>query len=634
MESVRSRIVALAGRRARLQLARALWVSSAILVAGGAILFTFYLSSFGDSTRAASDLAELRTYAQRVALAANMSVDGDGAEMLEESIVEAELRTAGLSDYLSRVFADGEADGMLTEVKDAWATTAETARQFADGDAEFENVVAAADETGIAVDELLSALAARSESRTDQFRLVLQASVLLLVMGGILSASALLRQRRRVREMDALTGVLSRDRFREQLAFELLNQRGASNLAVAVVDIDRFRRINQTLGAEQGDRVLRDVARRIQDALPRGACVGRRGGDEFLLMLPDQDAEGSRDIARGILAALDRPLAYQSGELRAGVSIGLALAPHDGSNAAALLSAADVARDGAKADGGGTYRFADRGASTPEEDTLALEVELRHALENEEFELFYQPQIDVESGDIVGAEALLRWRSPQRGLVSPDRFIPLLEESRLIVPVGNWAIRRAAQQAREWIDLRDEPFRIAVNVSARQLFQSDLVAAVRGALAESGLPAENLELEVTETVAIQSPDEAVRVLEEIADLGVLSSLDDFGTGHSWLNHLKLLPKMSLKIDRSFVSGITENAEDRAIVAGLVTVAHTLQRTVVAEGVERASQLALLEEMHCDVAQGYYFSRPVPAEDFETLLLRDLPWAPRRALVAA
>lgn len=244
--------------------------------------------------------------------------------------------------------------------------------------------------------------------------------------------------------------------------------------------------------------------------------------------------------------------------------------------------------------------------------------------------MFYQPQVEVRSGEIVGAEALLRWRSAERGLVEPDRFIPLLEESRLILPVGAWAIHAAAQQAKRWLDLGHRPFRVAVNVSARQLFQSDLVLTVQDALRESQLPPSSLELEVTETVAIQDPDEAVRVLEELAALGVQSALDDFGTGHSWLSQLRLLPKMSLKIDRSFVGGITENAEDRAIVAGLVTVAHTLERTVVAEGVERAAQLAMLEEMNCDIAQGFYFSAALPADEFTDLLQREHPGAPASA----
>jgi EAL domain-containing protein (putative c-di-GMP-specific phosphodiesterase class I) len=356
--------------------------------------------------------------------------------------------------------------------------------------------------------------------------------------------------------------------------------------------------------------------------------IARRGGDEFLVLVDDCPRDQARDLADAVLEALDRPLIYGSGQVRVGVSIGLALAPDDGEDRELLLDAADHARDDAKLDGGGTYRFA-RGDAPPTRsgDALQLELELRRALEREEFELFYQPQVDVHSGDIVGAEALLRWHSPNRGLVDPDRFIPLLEESRLIVPVGAWTIAQATRQARAWTDARGRPFRVAVNVSARQLYQSNLVPTVRKALADAALPANQLELEVTETVAIQNPEEAVRVLEELTAIGVRCALDDFGTGHSWLRHLRLLPTMSMKIDRSFVGGITENPEDLAIVAGLVTVAHTLQRTVVAEGVERAAQLTALEEMHCDVAQGYFFSPPVTARDFSTFLFRKHPWLP-------
>ncbi len=630
MRTNQSGVVVAIARLARLDLARYVWLIGGLVIALAAFLFLFHLSRVNDATRAASDLAELRTYAQKVALAAEMTSHDEDLTMLEDSILQAETQTSELPVYLERILDDEEADALLADVKDAWATTADTARSYVSGDEEFDAVIAAADDTGVAVDDLLTVLTERSESRADQTRTVLQAGIVLLALGALIFGGTLLRQRRRAAEMDALTGVLSRDRFRSHLTVALLNRRPSDSVAVAIVDIDRFRRINETLGSEQGDRVLRDIARRIQDTLPRDACVGRRGGDEFLVLLPGADIEGARDAAQAILESLDQPLTYQTGELRAGVSIGLAVAPRDGTETTALILAAVGARDRAKRDGGGTYGFATGDAVGPVENTLELEVELRRALDNDEFLLYYQPQIDVESGAIVGAEALLRWRSPSRGLVSPERFIPLLEETRMIVPVGGWAIREAAAQAKQWLDLRNQPFRVAVNVSARQLFQSDLVTTVRDALETSGLPASCLELEVTETVAIQNPEEAVRVLEDLAALGIQSSLDDFGTGHSWLSHLRLLPKMSLKIDRSFVAGITRNAEDRAIVAGLVTVAHTLERTVVAEGVERAAELALLEEMHCDVAQGYYFSRPVPAEEFTNLLQRTHPWMPASA----
>lgn len=618
--------------QARAHLAGGLGVSAGLIVTAAALLFLVQLSTLNDSSRAASELSDLRTYAQQVALAAELTGHDGDISRLENSILDAEVQGSRLGEYLDHVLGETESTRIQGEVDAAWDGTVAASRAFVLGNVEFEAVVDAADDTAIAVDDALAILTTRSEGRTQQLRSALQGSVVLLILGALASAGAVLRQRRRASEVDALTGVLARDRFRSQLALALLNSHRSSDTAVAVIDVDRFRRINDTLGAEQGDRVLRDVARRIQDALPRDASVGRRGGDEFLVLLPGQDAEEARATAQTILGALDQPLVYQTGELRAGVSIGLAVAPRDGVDAKVLLEAADGARDDAKVDGGGTYRFARGGSATAVGgDALALEVELRRALERDQFELYYQPQISVATGEIVGAEALLRWHSPERGLVAPDRFIPLLEESRLIVPVGSWAIREAAVQANEWLQLRDQPFRIAVNVSARQLFQSDLVATVRDALEVSGLPPTSLELEVTETVAIQNPDEAVRILEAIAALGVQSALDDFGTGHSWLTHLKLLPKMSLKIDRSFVSGITKNAEDRAIVAGLVTVAHTLQRTVVAEGVERAAELAMLEEMRCDIAQGFYFSRAVPAAEFRELLLREHSWAPSTAV---
>lgn len=342
----------------RARFARALWAAAVLVAAAAALLLMLDLSSMNDSTRAATALADLRTSAQRVALAADLSAHGDSPIKLDESIRNAERRTAELPDYLDGALDGAEAEQMLDEIEVAWAETAASAYAFLAGEAAFETVVAAADGTGAEVDELLGVLAERSEARTTRLRTLVQGATVLLVLGGIAFAAAALRQRRRAAEVDALTGVLARDRFRAELSIALINMRRTSSLAVAIIDVDRFRRINETLGAGQGDRVLRDVARRIQDALPRGASVGRRGGDEFLVLLPDTDVDGSREIAQGILESLDQPLVYQTGELRAGVSIGLAVAPRDGREVQTLIQAADGARDAAKTDGGGTYRFA------------------------------------------------------------------------------------------------------------------------------------------------------------------------------------------------------------------------------------------------------------------------------------
>jgi diguanylate cyclase (GGDEF)-like protein len=616
------------GRPMRVRLARVLSLVTGLIVVAATLLLLMQLSTVTDSTRAATDLAELRTRAQRVALAAELAGQEADSETLEVALASAEDVLARLPDHLYPAIGEERAGLRLASVHASWDRLAGLARAYLEGDTDLGQVIAAADATGVAVGGLMAVVTDHSEASAARLRSVLLVEASLLAVGMVLFAASLVVGRRRSTDVDPLTGVLTRDRFRGQVDVALLNRRGWATLAIAVIDIDRFRRINQTLGAEQGDRVLRDVARRIQDVLPRDATLGRRSGDEFLLLLPGRDPQAVREVVAAILGVLDQPLVYQTGELRAGVSIGIALAPRDGTAYPALLHAADQARDAAKAEGGGTYRFADGGAAEARhDDTLQLEIELRRALEQGEFELYYQPQVSVRSGEIVGAEALLRWRSPTRGLVSPERFVPLLEESRLIVPVGQWVIQTAARQARAWVDLCDRPFRIAVNVSARQLFQSDLVTTVRRAIADSGLQPENLDLEVTETVAIRHTDEAVRVLDEIAALGVRSSLDDFGTGHSWLGHLRLLPHMSLKVDRSFIAGLTRNEEDRAIVAGLITVAHTLRRTVIAEGVERAAELTMLEDMGCDVAQGYFFSRPLPAHQFEALLQRERPWMP-------
>jgi EAL domain-containing protein (putative c-di-GMP-specific phosphodiesterase class I) len=347
-------------------------------------------------------------------------------------------------------------------------------------------------------------------------------------------------------------------------------------------------------------------------------------GDEFLLLLPGVGYARARAVAERVQAGLELPFVYETGEVVVTVSIGVAIAPVHGRDAAALVRMASSGRDRAKVEGGNAVRVADTTASH-DGGALQLEVELRQAIQNEEFELFYQPQVAVPSQEIVGAEALVRWRSPERGLVMPGEFIGALEQTGLIVPLGDWVVRQAAAQAAAWSRLRPGEFRVAVNVSARQLYHGDLLRTVREALAESELSPERLEVEVTETVAIQNPERAVSLLESLQEMGVHVSLDDFGTGHSWLNQLKRLPAMSLKIDRSFVAGVVEEAQDRAIVAGLIAVAHTLGLGVVAEGVERADQLAVVEEMQCDLVQGFYFSPAVPADEFELLLIGRPPW---------
>jgi diguanylate cyclase (GGDEF)-like protein len=602
------------------------------VVAGGALLLAAFsglrlLASFDDRSTATTELAMLHADVERIALAAEIADRQQDPAVLERAIDVGSdnldhLRIAALP------LTDRIGPGALARLQRTWATTIRAARDLVANQGDSPDLVAATDAVNASIADLMARFTALESSHLAFQRRATFAGLTAFAVGALAALGAFRLEVRSGADLDPLTGALSRDRFHRLLGRTLRRRTPGRQVAVILIDIDRFRRINQTLGVRDADRVLRDLPRRVGSALPPGAVIARRGGDEFLVLVDDCPRDQARDLADAVLEALDRPLIYGSGQVRVGVSIGLALAPDDGEDRELLLDAADHARDDAKLDGGGTYRFA-RGDAPPTRsgDALQLELELRRALEREEFELFYQPQVDVHSGDIVGAEALLRWHSPNRGLVDPDRFIPLLEESRLIVPVGAWTIAQATRQARAWTDARGRPFRVAVNVSARQLYQSNLVPTVRKALADAALPANQLELEVTETVAIQNPEEAVRVLEELTAIGVRCALDDFGTGHSWLRHLRLLPTMSMKIDRSFVGGITENPEDLAIVAGLVTVAHTLQRTVVAEGVERAAQLTALEEMHCDVAQGYFFSPPVTARDFSTFLFRKHPWLP-------
>ena len=438
-----------------------------------------------------------------------------------------------------------------------------------------------------------------------------------------------MRERRsaeRVEELqvrDAVTGLPNGQLFAERVqdAFDRREADGAlaQPLAVAVINLDRFKRINDSFGHQFGDRLLRDVASRIDLVIQYPHTLARRGADEFLLLLPSAGRVRAERVAKSILKALDWPFQFDEQELRATASVGIALAPEHGDTPDILIRRAESAKDVAKEEGGDRLRIyeADRGLRS--EVQIALEVQLRHALDRDEFVLHYQPQVDVQTGEIVAAEALMRWNAPGRGLVPPADFIPLLEETGLIVPVGEWALRTGAEQLREWPDAVTAGFRLAMNVSARQLLDSEFVDVVRRILEETGIPGSALEIEVTETVAMRNPAVAVKVLEDLGALGVSAALDDFGTGHSSLSHLRQLPSHVLKIDRSFISRLVDNAADRMIVTGVTELAHSLGRTVVAEGVETEQQLEALREIKCELAQGFLFSKPIPAEEFGLLL---------------
>ena len=420
---------------------------------------------------------------------------------------------------------------------------------------------------------------------------------------------------------DMLTGLANRFSLDARLAQSLADsRRNGHGLAVLFLDLDRFKHINDSLGHQVGDCLLKEVAERLRHTVRDADIVARQGGDEFVVVIQGISSSArAAHVAEKILTRLSAPYETGGAELHTTPSIGIALYPEDGEDAAELLRCADTAMYHAKALGRANYQFFTEEMNRSATERLDLEHKLRRALQQGEFELWYQPQLGAADGRVRGVEALVRWRHPEDGLIPPFRFIPLAEETGLIVELGKWVLREACRQARAWLDRGLPSLRMSVNLSTRQLMHAGLAEAVDEALADSELPASQLELEITESSVMERPNDAIPVLGGLKRLGVRLAIDDFGTGYSSLSYLKLFPLDHLKIDRSFVSDIEHDANDAAIVAAAVSMAHNLGLSVIAEGVETAVQVARLSELGCDELQGYHFSRPLPADEAEDWL---------------
>ncbi len=394
-------------------------------------------------------------------------------------------------------------------------------------------------------------------------------------------------------------------------------------VAVLFIDLDRFKIINDTLGHDSGDELLKVVARRLDEAVRPGDTVGRYGGDEFVIVLANvAHIDDVTRVVNKILGQLSPAITIGGRELFVTPSIGITLFPFDDDTSDDLLRNADSAMYDAKEQGGNTFRFYTAEMNARAERRLTLETGLRHALERGEFLLHYQPQVNLVSGEILGAEALIRWQHPDWGLISPAEFIPLAEETGLILPIGEWVLAEACAQTRVWHNAGHAGLKIAVNLSSRQLSQKNLVEAVATTLTRCAVARGTLELEITESLLMQDLEQTAGTLEALAALGVTISMDDFGTGYSSLSYLKRLPIDVLKIDQSFVRDISSDPDDAAIVHAIIAMAHSLNIRVIAEGVETAEQLAFLRQHRCDGMQGYYFSRPLPPAQFAELLQRE------------
>ncbi|HUF80785.1 MAG TPA: EAL domain-containing protein, partial [Burkholderiales bacterium] len=415
---------------------------------------------------------------------------------------------------------------------------------------------------------------------------------------------------------DPLTGLPNRRHFQEALSEGVARaERAGHGLGVLFVDLDRFKNINDALGHTAGDSVLKTCAQRFAHALRESDLIAHISGDEFVVLLERcSDATAAVAVARKLLEAAGKPLLVHGQEISITASIGIALFPADGVDGETLLKHADIALFRAKEQGRNTYQFYSAQMNTGTAERLALESKLRHALERGELSVHYQPKLDIRTQQVAGAEALLRWTHPELGAISPADFIPLAEETGLIVPIGAWVLREATAQARRWQESGMPGVRVAVNLSARQFRDPALGQHVARALAEAGLDPRLLELEITESMVMQEPEKATALLKELKAMGLYLSIDDFGTGYSSLAYLKRFPIDSLKIDRSFIKGIPADTDDLAITQAVIAMAHGLRLRTVAEGVETEEQLDWLKRFGCEEIQGYLFSKPLPAEE--------------------
>ena len=424
---------------------------------------------------------------------------------------------------------------------------------------------------------------------------------------------------------DTLTGLPNRLLFRDRIGVALAHaRRTRRSAAVVFLDLDQFKLVNDTLGHTVGDGLLHAVAERLVRCVRAEDTVARMGGDEFTILLADlHDNRAASTVASKILETISSPIVVEHHELFITTSIGIALFPEDGEDAESLLKSADRAMYRAKEMGRNNYQFATQAGEDISAERLSLERSMRYASRRDEFIVHYQPMIEIASSRVVGAEALIRWKHPVRGLMQPGEFIPIAEQSGLILPMGEWVLRSACDQMKRWHRAGNEHLHIAVNLSARQFQQPDLADVVGRVLDETGLPSSALDIEITESTAMQNAELTLSTLNKLKQMGVRISIDDFGTGYSSLSYLKRFPIDTVKIDHDFVRDVAHDGNDAAIVSAIISMARALKLHVVAEGVEDEEQLAFLRRHECEFVQGYYYGRPVPAEEFEAVLAREV-----------
>jgi diguanylate cyclase (GGDEF)-like protein len=448
--------------------------------------------------------------------------------------------------------------------------------------------------------------------------------------------SANISKRRRAEERveflatrDPLTGLPNRMLVNDRLEQGVANAaRKRAGLAFMFIDLDRFKTINDSLGHDVGDELLKRVAARLSACVRANDTVARLGGDEFAVILEDLPGgdggdvhEGAQQVAEKMIASLASPIMINTNHLTTSCSIGIGIYPADGQDPKTLMKHADVAMYDAKAKGRNNYQFFSHALNARAQERLAIENYLRLALRREELVLHYQPRVSFKTGQVTGVEALIRWQHPRHGLLAPDKFIGVAEDSGLIVPIGEWVIERAFAQVVEWQKKSGRDLRLAVNMSVRQMFDGNRLVRVLEQMAKAtGLDLRTVELELTESMLLKNVDDTAVLLKQLGDMGLGLAIDDFGTGYSSLSYLKQLPVDSIKVDSSFVRDIGTDPNDEAIVRAIVAMTHSLKLNVIAEGVETESQYRVLRDLDCDEYQGFFFSRPLPPVEFEAQFL--------------
>jgi len=457
-----------------------------------------------------------------------------------------------------------------------------------------------------------------------------------IVLGAVQDVTQLKHAEEKIRRLafyDGLTGLANRMLFMDRLDYEITSaERNKKFFALLFLDLDQFKRINDTYGHYIGDLLLKNVSETLQKCIRRSdtasgpitdnsdALIARLGGDEFIILLPDiSEPERAAIVAQRILHEMPRTHHLDGHDISVTTSIGISVYPADGENSEELLKHADSAMYHAKETGRNNYQFYKESLNVAVLERFSLEQDIKAALKREEFLLYYQPQIDLISHKIIGAEALIRWVHPQKGMVPPDKFISIAEESGLIVDINKWVIQTACKQNRTWKNAGFDPIRIAVNLSGYHLAKQNIIQVIRDALREADLDAKYLEVEITENILMQDNEDTVLILQRMKDLGIQIALDDFGTGYSSLNYLTSFPVDVIKIDRSFVMGCPERKKNLVIIKAIIAMGHSLGMKIVAEGIETEEQLALLKGFAADEGQGYYFSRPVPQDEFARFL---------------